>query len=216
MSRPTTISDDQILGAARAVFLERGAAATTAEVARRAGIAEGSIFKRYKTKSDLFKAAMHLDLEGEPEWFRTLRSWKELKDPRELLHVAGLQMIEFFRRLLPVQIMRWSTGSQFGLPEELRGPDSPPLRALKLLGAFFERQMKEGRMRRHDPEIVARIFLGSIQSFVFFEILMRLQDQMPMPVETYLRGVIQLIWTGSAPLETDAKKREPSKRKKER
>jgi AcrR family transcriptional regulator len=207
MARPTKISDEQILAAARAVFLERGAAATTAEVAERAGVAEGSIFKRYKTKADLFKAAMQID-GAEPEWFATLRAWRSAKDPREILHAAGLQMVSFFRIILPLQMMRFSSGTTFGIPEELKGPASPPLRALKLLGDFFERHMAAGNMRRHDPEIVARIFLGSIQSFVFFEILMRLQDQMPMPVETYLRGVINLIWTGAAPTETGKRKKE--------
>jgi AcrR family transcriptional regulator len=207
MSRPTKINDEQILAAARAVFLEQGSAATTAEVAKRAGIAEGSIFKRYKTKGDLFEAAMKLEL-AEPDWFLTLRAWKDAKDPRETLHVAGLQMVAFFRHLLPTIMMRWSSGKLLGMPDELKLPNAMPLRALKVLGDFFERQMSTGRMRRHDPEIVARIFLGSIQSFVFFEILMRLQDQMPMPVETYLRGVINLLWKGSAPSETGKRKKE--------
>jgi AcrR family transcriptional regulator len=207
MARPTKISDEQILAAARAVFLERGAATTTAEVAERAGVAEGSIFKRYKTKAELFKAAMQLDL-GEPDWFATLRAWRSAKDPREILHAAGLQMVSFFRIILPLQLMRFSSGTHSGIPDELKGPNSPPLRAMKLLGDFFERHMAAGNMRRHDPEIVARIFLGSIQSFVFFELLMRLQDQMPMPVETYLRGVINLIWTGAAPTTTGKRKKE--------
>ena len=207
MARPTKINDAQILMAARAVFLEEGSAATTAAVAKRAGVAEGSIFKRFKTKSDLFEAAMKLDT-LEPDWFATLRGWKDAKDPRETLHVVGLQMIAFFRNLLPTIMMRWSSGKHFGLPDELKVPGSLPLRGLKALGDFFERQMSTGRMRRHDPEIVARIFLGSIQSFVFFEVLMRLQDQMPMPVETYLRGVINLLWKGSAPSETGKRKKE--------
>lgn len=50
MARPVAIHDPTILDAAREVFLLRGAAATTAEVARRAGVSEGSIFKRYRTK----------------------------------------------------------------------------------------------------------------------------------------------------------------------
>src|SRR5260370_30265944 len=125
MARPIKISDQQILAAARALFLERGAAATTAEVAERAGVAEGSIFKRYKTKADLFKAAMQLDID-EPEWFATLRAWRSAKDPREILHVAGLQMIAFFRIILPLQLMRFSSGTISGIPAELKGPSSRP------------------------------------------------------------------------------------------
>ncbi len=58
MGRPTILSDEKILSAARRVFLERGIRATTAEVAREAGVAEGSLFKRWKTKHALFFAAL--------------------------------------------------------------------------------------------------------------------------------------------------------------
>ena len=61
MARPTVIRNEAILQAARDVFLERGILATSAEVAQRAGVSEGSLFKRFKTKADLFRAAMGLD-----------------------------------------------------------------------------------------------------------------------------------------------------------
>jgi AcrR family transcriptional regulator len=64
MPRRSTISDALILDSARAVFLEKGIRATTAEVARHAGIAEGSIFNRFHTKEELFRASMRLSIEA--------------------------------------------------------------------------------------------------------------------------------------------------------
>jgi len=49
MARPPVITEERILDAARGVFLKKGIRATTAEVAKRAGIAEGSIFNRFDT-----------------------------------------------------------------------------------------------------------------------------------------------------------------------
>jgi len=50
----TTEKQRRILEAAVEVFAERGYAGTpTAEIAKRAGVAEGTIFKHYKTKKDL-------------------------------------------------------------------------------------------------------------------------------------------------------------------
>src|SRR5215470_10839817 len=72
MVRPARITDSQILVAARDVFLEKGISATTAEVARRAGIAEGSIFKRFPTKEHLFCAAMTPG--GDPPWLKLILS----------------------------------------------------------------------------------------------------------------------------------------------
>ena len=44
---------------------------TTAEVARCAGISEGSIFNRYKSKDDLFRAAVATNLEAS-DWIAKL------------------------------------------------------------------------------------------------------------------------------------------------
>jgi AcrR family transcriptional regulator len=198
MARPTTISDERILDAARAVFLEQGIAATTAEVAKRAGVAEGSIFKRFATKAELFKSAMKIDLE-DPDFLRTLVAARDEDDPCDTLYAVGLQAVAFFRRMMPLVMLQFGTGKKIGLPENFLGPQSPPLRALKTVAAFIDRQIRAGRMRKHEPEIVARMLLGSIQSYVFFEILLRAQQKMPLPVEEYLRGLINVLWTGVEP-----------------
>jgi AcrR family transcriptional regulator len=49
---------DLILAAARAVFAEGGPDATTEEVARRAGVAAGTVFRHFPTKADLLRALM--------------------------------------------------------------------------------------------------------------------------------------------------------------
>ncbi len=198
MARPTTISDERILEAARAVFLEQGIAATTAEVAKRAGVAEGSIFKRFATKAELFKAAVQVDSD-DPDFLRTLVAARDEDDPRHVLYRAGLEAVAFFRRLMPLAMLQFGTGKKAGIPDQLLGPNAPPLRALKTLAAFIERQIRSGRMRKHEPEIVARMLLGSIQSYVFYELLLRAQRKMPLPVEDYLRGLINVLWTGVEP-----------------
>src|SRR5262249_44379457 len=153
-----TITDEQILEAARTVFLEKGIQATTAEVARRARVAEGSIFKRFRTKDELFRAAMQPQLE-DPEWLHTLQERLGKGDLRQTLIEVGLQVVEFFRRLLPLMMMAWSNPTPGGLPEVLAGPNPPPLRLLKRVAAFFEAEMRARRLRRHDPEVLARVFL---------------------------------------------------------
>ncbi|HXU68289.1 MAG TPA: TetR/AcrR family transcriptional regulator [Polyangia bacterium] len=198
MARPTTISEERILDAARAVFLELGIAATTAEVAKRAGVAEGSIFKRFATKAELFKAAMAIDFD-DPEFIRTLVAARDEDEPKQTLFQVGLQAVGFFRRMMPLIMMQFGTGKKIGLPEHILAPSSPPLRALRAIATYVERQIRAGRMRRHEPEIVARMLLGSIQSYVFFEILLRAQQKMPLPVEEYLRGLIDVLWSGVEP-----------------
>ncbi|MGP4093235.1 TetR/AcrR family transcriptional regulator [Nonomuraea sp. KM90] len=54
---------ERILAAAEAVFAERGASASTEEVAARAGVAIGTVFRHFPTKNDLLgaivKALLH-------------------------------------------------------------------------------------------------------------------------------------------------------------
>lgn len=54
---------DKILAAADVVFAQGGAAASTEEVARRAGVAVGTVFKHFPTKQDLLIALMKQSLQ---------------------------------------------------------------------------------------------------------------------------------------------------------
>src|SRR5579883_458509 len=107
MARPATIKDETIIEAARAVFLARGIRATTAEVAERAGISEGTIFNRFKSKVDLFRAAMQFKLE-EPEWIKDLAKLVGKGKIDETLVQIGLQVIGFLRTCIPLMMMAWS------------------------------------------------------------------------------------------------------------
>jgi AcrR family transcriptional regulator len=198
VARPVSIKDETIIEAARAVFLEHGFRATTADVARRAGVSEGSIFKRYRSKYDLFRAAMEDHL-AEPEWVRTLPGRVGKGEMKQgLLELAG-EMIGFFRELMPLIMMSWSNPGPDGLPPMLAVPNPPPLRALKQLTGYFEAEMRAGRLRRVDPEIAARSFLGGVFHFVFTEVLHRASDELPLAQETYVRGLVNLLWAGLEP-----------------
>src|SRR5580692_12868367 len=107
MARPVSIKDETIIDAARAVFLERGIQATTAEVAGRAGVSEGSVFKRFKSKGELFRAAMG-DRLVEPAFLQSLGARVGVSEVRDNLFAFGMEMIAFFRELLPMMMMAWS------------------------------------------------------------------------------------------------------------
>jgi AcrR family transcriptional regulator len=198
MARPVSIKDETIIDAARQVFLERGIQATTAAVAERAGVSEGSVFKRFKSKGELFRVAMG-DRIVEPPFLRTLAGRVGKGDVRENLCTFGVEMIAAFRELIPLMMMAWSNPAPNGLPAPLAVPNPPPVRVLKQLIGYFEAEMGAGRLRRHDPEVVARAFLGSLHTFVFFELLQRAEGELPLGAETYVRGLVSLLWGGIEP-----------------
>jgi AcrR family transcriptional regulator len=198
MARPVSIKDETIITAARHVFLERGIQATTAEVAERAGVSEGSVFKRFKSKGELFRAAMG-DRLTEPAFLHDLAARVGQGDMRESLFAVGMEIIAFFRELIPLMMMAWSNPGPNGLPSLLSGPNPPPIRTLKLIIGYFEAEMRAGRVRRQDPEVVARAFLGALNNFAFFERLYRESGELPLGDETYVRGLVSLLWGGLDP-----------------
>jgi AcrR family transcriptional regulator len=211
MARPTKISDERILDAARRVFLERGISGTTAEVARVASVAEGSIFKRWKTKQELFFAALAPD-DVDPPWLSYLSERVGCGDLQTHLAEVGQQAIDFFRRLMPLMMMSWSNPSANGIPAPLDRPNSKPVRVLKKLAGYFEAEMRLGRIARRDPEVVARIFVGGIQQFAFLELITRSHHELPLPDEMFVRGLVNLIWNGIHPTEKSAPPKERKRR----
>src|SRR5438132_7751348 len=123
MPRTPTITQEQILSAAREVFLEKGIRATVAEVAERAGIAGGSIFKHFTTKEDLFCAAMIQGTNDEPRWFELVRRSREAPDVEAAMNAIGAEVIAFFRQILPLMMMAWSNAGASGIPAHFEQPD---------------------------------------------------------------------------------------------
>src|SRR3954467_8543655 len=85
MARPLNTTQESILEAARAVFLERGISGTTAEVAKRARVSEGSIFNYFSTKAELFQAALQSQIEA-PAWALSLATRAGQGDLKENLY----------------------------------------------------------------------------------------------------------------------------------
>jgi AcrR family transcriptional regulator len=206
VARPVTISDDAILDAAREVFLSRGLAATTADVAAIAKVSEGIIFKRFGTKAELFGAAMqHGMREKGLLFFSTLRDRTGKSTVREELYAMGMEMLEAFRVVVPVVMMTWSNASSCPAGAFQDG-DPMPVRSIKAFASYFESEMKLGRLRRSDPEIVARGWIGAIWHFAMMEVTV--PDYLPLTAETFLRGHIDNLLRGLTP-ERSEKSRSP-------
>ncbi|MBK8256525.1 MAG: TetR/AcrR family transcriptional regulator [Polyangiaceae bacterium] len=199
MARTATIRDETILNAARELFLSRGIAATTADVAAKAGVSEGTLFKRFKSKDELFRAAMEAAPADVP-WIRSLPSRIGKGDVQENLVDLGLQMIQFFRLLMPLMMMRLSNPSVADGKLPFDGPNPPPpLVALQNLTDFFSEEIRRGRIRALDPSIAARTFMAGLHSFAMMEMLLKHHGQPDLSDEQFVRGHVNLLWVGLTP-----------------
>lgn len=189
MARTRTISDERILDAAREVFLEQGLEGTTVEIAKRAKISEGTIFKRFETKEQLFLAAMAIEL---PVWLK--RSWAEagVHPLRESLRMVCEALIEFFKEMIPRMTMIMAKSGK--TPKEMFGPDeAPPLRAIKALSIYLRQEQRLGRLGDRDVEILARMIISACHHYAFIEFI-GTNSAFQIEQARYIEGVLDYLF----------------------
>ena len=199
MSRPSHIRDEDLLDAARAVLRERGTQSTTAEVAARAGVSEGTLFNRFRTKDELFLTAMHTM--PQPAWIARLPERVGVGEVRAQLIEIAHECIAFFRVIVPMAMMSWSKHPDVAarpvIAQSTEFEDGWQ-RGIRLLSSYFDAEMRGGRMAHHDAEIVARVFTGALWSYVTQELILGARGgrALPMPEGMFVRGVVQLMVDG--------------------
>lgn len=195
MARNTTITEEQILEAARAVFLEEGFGAQTAKIARRAQVSEGSIFKRFPTKEALFCAALHI--ETSPAWHAELEQRVGTGDCRENLRAIFFSILLFFNEMIPRTITTMGSLGAMGF-KIFEGVEHPMIRDEANLKAFLQREMESGRLRNGDTELLARLILGSLTSYIFRAMITG-TSLSHEELHALAASTLDLLWNGIAP-----------------
>jgi len=186
---------------ARQVFLEQGFRATTLEVAERAGVSEGVLFHRFKSKEGLFSAAMQFDREEAPRRVLQAIAGIEGLEVRDAIVQVATTLLEVGRVALPILMMSWSNPQPcaVALFDKKRSRFAD---VIKALGGYFEHQMDLGKLRRMDGEVLARTLLGALHHFTMTRILLEEGDGTVMPEGMFVRGLVDLLLNGAAASET--------------
>lgn len=220
MARPVRISDSHILAAARDVFLKRGVQATTAEVALRAGVSEGSIFKRWETKAELFRASM-LDgeaseptgLDGEvPDWIIALSPRIGTGDIESQLAGIGKDLLGFYRLIVPLALMAWSEPT--ARHRLRRDGDVPgPVRGIRALADYFRAEIRLGRLESGETTdavkgaargadravLAARTMMGALFNYAWLELTFGAERAELEPEDVFVKRFADLLLDGLAP-----------------
>ncbi len=167
--RPPVISTERLLEVAREVFLELGIRATTSEVASRAGIAEGTIFHRFKSKEELFRSAMNFDPDAALSLVETLLARAGAGELRATLIEFAERFLDFGRVAMPVMVMSWSNPEHQLCSERSSERASRYRRTLTALCTYLESEMDGGRLRRGPAETMSRMLIGSLHHYCMIE-----------------------------------------------
>jgi len=171
--------------------VEEGFTASTREIARRAGVSEGLIFQRFRTKEDLFFAAMIPPSADLNRLFHHPHS-----QGRTLLEKITFSMIAYFRETLPV-LLPLMSHPNFRFEEfAKRHPDSPMLLLRRQLVEFLVREQRAGRLGAIDPAASALLIWSAAHSIPFFERLGAHGGQFEPKL---VRAMVRALWDGLDP-----------------
>jgi AcrR family transcriptional regulator len=204
MPRPVSIQDDVILRAAREIFLEKGWDATTSEIAAKAGVSHGIIFKRFKTKQALFQSAMHEQSGWGQQIPTLLNSSVGQKDVETTLVELGTLFAEKFFLMIPTLMMAWSNKQESPCQRESAADSNKEragkaLQAVKTIAAYLQAESRLGRIRDTDFEVVAQAFVGALWHHVFLQVMLGDDATTPLKERRYVKRLVKAIWSGIHP-----------------
>ena len=193
MARPRTIDEADILRSAREVFMEQGARGSTREIARRLGVSEATLFKRYPTKVDLFLAAMTPPL---PDTEAMLKRARARKDTRRALHLVGTFALDYFRTAIP-QMLPLITHPGVGIESLLRAFGESPATSFHVAVAeFLAERRGEGGLATPEPLAAAGLIVSAMHSVALFEVTGLHGGAVPARV---VQAMLDALWLGLAP-----------------
>lgn len=161
----------QILEAALKVFSEKGfEGSRTSDIAKEANIAEGTIFRYYKTKKDLL---MGLFIPMIVKFFRPmmLKSVERFmanddnKPIEEVLKDIFMDRLELIRKNAPlVKTIFMEAAYRPEIMDAIRNQMMPKF--IPVIDKFFKSNMDNGNLREMEPRVLTRTVMSMLAGYV--------------------------------------------------
>ncbi len=192
MSRDTR---DKILDAALRLFSKRGyLGATTKEIAKKAGVAELTLFRHFTSKDRLFE--------------EMIKSYSFLPALKELIpEIRGMEyrdaLSEIARRYLERlserrDLIKIMLAEIHAYPSQVKVIYQNFIDELvRTLASYFRDLRNEGIVRDFDPEVAARAFFGMFFSYFNTEEIMMLKRYRPADTETVIKEYVKIFVGGT-------------------
>lgn len=190
---------EAILKAAVKLFSEKGySATTTSEIAKEAGVAEGTIFRYFKTKKDILTGVVIevIQVFGEEfiteKLFRLIRDNKD-KSQREILKLIikdRLQLISDHKEEVHIIL------SEAKYHQDIRDAFIKNIiqRALNMSEQYINTGIEKGDFREVSVPVVVRSLMGIVAAYVFQEEIF--PGMIDMNQDSQIDEIIDLIFYG--------------------
>jgi len=197
-----------IIEAALEVFSERGyEGSTVKKIAERAKINQALIYQHFKNKEDLYKSI----LEKTPSQFLPRKEVDKLmegKNDREILDRfvhRYLQLMRSNEKIVKfINLGQWENPQVFEF-QYFQEEKSP----IKILANYLSKRMEEGKFRRKNPRLSARVLIGVIHWYGLRCLIAKARGWKTYEEEEVLDTIIDVYLNGII-----SKKKAPKKTKK--
>lgn len=194
--------EQEILDAAIRIFSEKGYnAATTSEISREAGIAEGTLFRYFKNKKALLAKIVILSSKTIGKNIITKRLGKILeknkdKDLKEILKIVILDRINLLEKNKEIfKIVITEIQYQEDLKQAFK--ENIILTAKDVLIDYIDKSQFKDLFKNVDPMVAGRTMIASVvayvvQSTIFPELIkISKEQQVEEMVEVFLNGILK-------------------------
>lgn len=189
------LTQEKVMLAAEKIFGEKGFhAGTTKEIAEEAGVAEGTIFKYFKSKKDLLIGLVGPIITKNAQSIIYSRKDEPIKD---ILVWIARDRVKFFKSIFPVMKVVLFEGQidntfRQALFKEITS------NVAKHLETLFAEKIKKGEIKSDlDPFIITRTFMpfvfgtaliNEISNGAFFEPV-GVDNTIPQSIDIFLKGI---------------------------
>jgi AcrR family transcriptional regulator len=163
---------ERILAAAREVMRGKGLVrATTKEIARAAGLSEGTLYNHFANKEELFLCTLNELPSGFVSLMRGLQERAGTEAVQSVLEQISRSALDFYGEAIPMGASFFADPELLARHRELlqqRG--AGPQRANEAVAAYLRAEQRLGRVRGDaDPDAVAYMLLGALYQYVYWE-----------------------------------------------
>jgi AcrR family transcriptional regulator len=192
---------EKIVEAAERVMRERGLArSTTKEIARAAGYSEGTLYKHFESKEDLFLAVLAERLPSFVALVEELPARVGRGTLRETLEETASTALVFYGEIVPMAASIFSDPGLLARHREgIRARGAGPRMVNEALAAYLDAEKRLGRVREDaDPEAAAALILGACYQRAFFRSY--LGEDVPAEGEQgFVEGIVHTLLRSLSP-----------------